>query len=271
MSNSWDIVILGCGQLGGNLKTQLEAEKYRVLGVRRSPKPNDPTWMSTDLDTVAAWEQLAALPIHPDAVWVGIVTPDVRTPEAYRTRYLGVAERLRQLASLPGRQHPVVWVSSTAVFGDHQVGVLDESITPTPDNWRGEILREAERAIEQVAQRKTILRYTGLYASESLNRLADPVTRARLQPDTVSNRMHRDDAVSWLRFLVQAHRLGQSVPELVHGVDQCSATYADVFARIAGEVAELKSAKTGRMIDSCHRQLMPALRYPTLDQVLASS
>ena len=40
LSNPWDIVILGCGRLGGNLKTELEAEKLQVLGVRRTPMPS---------------------------------------------------------------------------------------------------------------------------------------------------------------------------------------------------------------------------------------
>ena len=68
MSNPWDILILGCGQLGGNLKTVLEAEKFRVLGVRRTKIPNDPTMMSLDLETIDSWDQLAQLPLAPYAV-----------------------------------------------------------------------------------------------------------------------------------------------------------------------------------------------------------
>ena len=56
MSNPWDIVILGCGQLGGNLKTALEAEKIHVLGVRRTPVPDDSTFIRLDLDVADAWE-----------------------------------------------------------------------------------------------------------------------------------------------------------------------------------------------------------------------
>lgn len=268
MSKLWDIVILGCGQLGGNLKTQLEQEKYRVLGIRRTPMPDDPTYLSLDLDTVDAWDQLAALPLNPNSVWVGIVTPDSRTPESYRQRYVGVAQRLRQLASLPGRQHPVVWVSSTAVFSDAQSGMLDEITPCEPSSWRGQLVREAEEAIEMMPVAKTIIRYTGLYSAASLQRLLDPRFRAEIQSQTVSNRMHREDAVRLLRFVTESHLNNAPVPELIHGVDTCPATYETIFARLAGQIAALTPATAGRVIVSRYREQLPELRFPSLDQVI---
>lgn len=271
MSKSWDIVILGCGQLGGNLKTQLEQEKYRVLGVRRTPIPDDPTYLSLDLDTANAWDQLAALPLNANSVWVGIVTPDSRTPESYRQRYVGVAQRLRQLASLPGRQHPVVWVSSTAVFSDAQSGMLDEMTPCEPTSWRGQLVREAEEAIEMISGAKTMIRYTGLYSAASLNRLLDPTFRAEIQSQAVSNRMHREDAVRLLSFVTESHLNQVAVPELIHGVDTCSATYETIFARLSGEITALTPATEGRVIVSRYRAQLPELRYPSLDQVMGPS
>ncbi|MBL6737956.1 MAG: hypothetical protein ISP87_05135, partial [Litoricola sp.] len=83
MSNPWDIVILGCGQLGGNLKTELEAEKLQVLGVRRTPMPDDPTCLRLDLDAPDSWNRLCRIPLSQQAVIVTIMTPDTRTEVAY--------------------------------------------------------------------------------------------------------------------------------------------------------------------------------------------
>ena len=47
-------------------------------------------------------------------------------------------------------EHPVIWVSSTAVFGQHQTGILDESVPVSPDHWRGQLLWEAEQNIAQI-------------------------------------------------------------------------------------------------------------------------
>ena len=98
MSIPWDILILGCGRLGSNLKTELEAEKFRVLGVRRSQVENDATFLSLDLDLPESWNCLANLPLSENVVIVAIVTPDVRTEDAYRQRYVGISARLRYFA-----------------------------------------------------------------------------------------------------------------------------------------------------------------------------
>ena len=79
MSNPWDILILGCGRLGGNLKTELESKKFRVLGVRRSQIEHDAAFLSLDLDLSESWNRLANLPLSENAVIVAIVTPDART------------------------------------------------------------------------------------------------------------------------------------------------------------------------------------------------
>lgn len=268
MSNCWDVVILGCGQLGGNLKTLLEAEKIKTLGVRRTAEPEDPTRLALDLDLPASWDVLSALPLSERAVFVGIVTPDARTEAAYRQRYVGVASRLRQLSALPGRSHPVVWVSSTAVFGDAQQGRLTESVQPQPSHWRGEVVLEAEQAVSASPSPHAVLRCTGLYSAASVHRLHALEMRAQLDPQQVSNRMHRADAASWLAHLVTTLHTGRSVPSLVHGVDECSSTYGAIWDRLDGASPRLVPAKTGRIIDSMYRSEMPPLAFPSLDAVM---
>ena len=98
---------------------------------------------------------------------MGIVTPDARTEDSYRRRYVGVSARLRYFASLPGRGHRVVWVSSTAVFGQKQTGLLDESVLPVPDHWRGILVKEAEDNISEIQAKTTILIRGTLYSAKS--------------------------------------------------------------------------------------------------------
>ena len=269
MSNPWDIVILGCGQLGGNLKKALEAEKINVLGVRRTLVPDDSTFISLDLDVADDWEQLAQVPLAPNAVIVAIVTPDARTEDAYRQRYVGVSERLRQFVSVPNREHPVIWVSSTAVFGQYQFGVLDESVQAEPDHWRGHCLREAEQNIERI-QAATVIRFTGLYNAQSLIRLQDQGFREQLNSKAVSNRIHREDAVSWLNALICDYLQKTPVPSLIHGVDMGSASYQQIYDFLDGVSSAIQPATAGRIVNSCYRDRMPALQYPTCEAVVNS-
>ena len=266
----WDIVILGCGQLGSNLKTQLEVEKYRVLGIRRTPVDDDPTWMSLDLDHPEAWNRLTDLPLAKHTVLVAIVTPDERNKEAYQMRYFGVSEYLRQFASSPERNHSVVWVSSTAVFGRHQVGRLDESVRIEPDHWRGDLLAQAERQIMASDALTTVIRFAGLYTLERLLQLKDPAVRSQINPETISNRLHRDDAVSWLMELVLGYLNRKTVPGLIHAVDQGSVPYRQIFELLDGRSTKFKPTFDGRVIDTQYRDLMPELRYPDCASIFNS-
>ena len=267
MSTQWDVVILGCGQLGRNLKTQLEIENCNVLGVRRTPVPETRNMVACDLDQPGTWEWLSQQALAEQAVVVGIVTPDARTESAYRARYVPVAKRMVEWARLPGRTQRLVWVSSTAVFGSHQEGVLDEHTPAEPDHWRGEVILEAETHIAQSNVAHSILRCSGLYTADSVARLKDPQIRAQLNPETVSNRMHRDDTVNWLAALVNAHLRCHPMPSLVHGVDQCPLYYRDIFGFLDGELSVLSPATTGRRLESRYRDQLPALRYPSIDAV----
>jgi nucleoside-diphosphate-sugar epimerase len=167
-------------------------------------------------------------------------------------------------ARLPGRSHRVVWVSSTAVFGTHQDGVLDEHSTPAPDHWRGEIVLEAEAQIAESDVPHNILRCSGLYTSKSLLRFLDPEVRARLNLHAVSNRFHRDDAVNWLQALIRAHFNGHPMPSLVHGVDECPLYYGDILRFCDGEHTALSAATTGRRIACRYRDHLPELLYPSI-------
>jgi len=139
---------------------------------------------------------------------------------------------------------------------------------PMPDHWRGTVVREAEDNIFEIRAKTTVLRFAGLYTAQSLNRLRDPEMRKTLNPESVSNRIHRDDAVNLLRRLVVDHHNHATTPELVHGVDRGSTEYRQIFDRLDGTRPQIDSAKVGRIIATRYRAQMPYLQHPTLDSVL---
>ena len=177
-------------------------------------------------------------------------------------RYCGVSEYLRQFVSSSERHHSVVWVSSTAVFGGHQIGRLDESVTIEPDHWRGNLLAQAERQIKASDALTTVMRFAGLYTLERLLHLKDPAVRSQINPETISNRLHRDDAVIWLLELVLGYLNRTTVPGLIHAVDQGSVPYRQIFELLDGCPNKSEPAFDGRIIDTQYRGLMPELRYP---------
>ena len=115
-----------------------------------------------------------------------------------------------------------------------------------------------------------MIRFTGLYTAKSMLRLSDRELRKQLNPETVSNRMHREDAVSWLGALACFTLKGEKAPQLIHGVDEGSAHYRQIFDLLDGVTTQIEPATTGRIVESSYRDRMPALRYPTCEAVISS-
>jgi hypothetical protein len=73
-----------------------------------------------------------------------------------------------------------------------------------------------------------------------------------------------------LSALASSHLAGQRVPQLIHGVDEGSANYQQIFDRLDGLSSELQPAVTGgRVVRTHYRDRMPALRYPSIDAVIS--
>ena len=236
------------------------------MGVRRRPSI-DASWRSLYLESLAAWQILQREPVTAKTLLIGIMTPDRRTPEAYRARYVDVASRMVTWADAIDPVTPSLWVGSTAVFGETQGHCL-ESTLPSPDGWRGRLLLEAEQSLS-ARTHSHVIRFSGLYDASSRQRLQDPDMRARTTPESVSNRIHRDDASAWLIAYARAVLAEKPMPHCLHGVDQLPLTYANLFQWLDDPATTLRLAPSGRLIQTEFRAMMPPLRYPTIREGLS--
>jgi hypothetical protein len=113
-----------------------------------------------------------------------------------------------------GHAHPhrrarrrLVFISSTAVYGERDGGTVDEATTPDPANFRGEILLEAERVARRRDGETVIVRPSGIYGP-GRDRLLRRAAQGRLEGgDRWTNRIHRDDLAEAIR-----HALGLATP-----------------------------------------------------------
>lgn len=263
MSNSWDVVVLGCGKLGGKLKNHLSEKHIHTLGVRRNKNSDQTDYLNLDLVEPASWDHLEQLPFADKVVLVVTVTPDQRTEADYLKSYLEMAKSVQRFINAVHASIRIVWVSSTAVFGQQQLGVLDEGTPANPDNWRGRILLDAENIIAQLSVPHHIIRFSGLYDSQSLLRLSLVETRNKLNPYAVTNRFHRDDAVNLLVYVIESMLSDIKLPTIIHGVDANPTTYQNLFDFLDGRIDTLPVADPGRIIATQFRSLLPALLYPT--------
>lgn len=190
------LLIVGCGDIGlrvahlalaANLevsalvRSQERARQLRELGIAT---------VVGDLDDPT--RPVADLPSHDATVLYTVPPPGGGLLDTRLRVFCGSVEPDAQ----PQR---IVYLSSTAVYGDHGGEPVTEATTPQPGNARGQRRLDAERLLRQWGTLRgvavVILRVSGIYGPGRfpLDRIrsGEPVLREDLAP--LSNRIHADD------------------------------------------------------------------------------
>jgi nucleoside-diphosphate-sugar epimerase len=231
------ILLAGCGDLGTEAGLRFAAAGHRVVGWRRSPEklPAAIEGVAADLGSA----DLPPVPADTTAVVVAVAA-DSPTEAAYQAAYVDglthVLDALERDGVTPRR---VLFVSSTAVYGDADGGWVDESTTTTPGGFSGRVLREAEELLlsrlRGTGSVGVVLRLGGIYGP-GRTRLIDQVrSGTAVIPDEprFTNRIHRDDAAAAMVHL--ASMAADPAPIYV-GVDNDPADLGDVLRFLAGEM-----------------------------------
>ncbi|MHC1478894.1 NAD-dependent epimerase/dehydratase family protein [Frateuria aurantia] len=199
------VLLAGCGDLGLRVASILRSWGQPWLALRRTP-PSDAepaAWLAADL---CRPETLAALPTAIDTVLYA-PTPAARDPASYQSIFVDGLEHLLDRLG-PHRLRRVVLVSSTAVYGDHAGGWVDEQTPAVPAGFNGKILLQAEQLLQRrCASAGVVVRLGGIYGPgrlQWLRRLQQGQVRVPRQVPHWSNRIHADDAAALLARLLQA-------------------------------------------------------------------
>lgn len=227
------ILIAGCGDLGLRVAQRLLARGDAVHALRRTPPARGGDgigWLRGDL---ADPTSLAELPAQITQL-VFLPAPDVRDPAAYRAVFVeGLRNVMAALSSSCLRR--VLFVSSTAVYGEHDGAWVDETTAPSPLRFNGEILLAAERWLAAQAVPNVVLRLAGLYGPgrlQVIERLRAGRAGVPRERPHWANRMHSEDAAAAI-----VHLLSLADPQPLYlGVDDTplplDLLYDDLAARI---------------------------------------
>lgn len=186
------ILIAGCGYVGSELGLELAGAGHDVWGLRRSPdriaSPIRP--IGADLTDR---NSLDAIPDDVDAL-VYAASADDSDPEAYRAAYVVGPRNLAPLVPATAR---AVFVSSTAVYGERWGAEVDDDTEPSPGEFRGETLLEAEEQVRALYEDAVVVRASGIYGPDR-TRLMRMAASGRQVEDRWTNRIHRDDLAAIL-------------------------------------------------------------------------
>jgi nucleoside-diphosphate-sugar epimerase len=205
------LLIAGCGDLGMRVaRLTLMHPSAQVWGLRRSHSPNLDdvperfTWLGIDLSK----------PINPDDLPKQIThilfsaAPDSRTPDEYQALYLKGLQNIVGAADNPALER-VMFISSTAVYGEHDNEWVTEDTPVAPKNFNGQTLLEAEQWLRTFGAARNIttlsLRLSGIYGpgrNDLLVRLKKGLASAPTTSAHWANRIHVEDAAAAVTHLM---------------------------------------------------------------------
>jgi nucleoside-diphosphate-sugar epimerase len=221
------VLIAGCGYVGSEAGARLVRRGHRVWGLRRSAAPMPEGIEPIEADLLGP-ELASRLPKVDGVIYA--VSSDSRDPEAYEAAYVTALEKL--LLALPTRPRRLLYVSSTAVYGDSGGDWVDETTPPDPQDFRGHILLRGETLARAGAQEGVVVRLGGIYGpgrTRLIERVRAGEARCPGGGPLWSNRIHRDDAAAML-----VHLLEHLAPAPVYlGVDDEPAPICEIYRWVA--------------------------------------
>ena len=256
------VLVAGAGDLGAHIAHLLRAEGVTVSAITRSGGDGR---IAADLSSAS---DIAPLIAHADAV-IFSAAPGARSEQAYRTLFVDGLQNILRMRHL----QPVLFCSSTAVYGADNGAWVDESTACEPSTFNGRILVEAENLLRPG---DIALRLGGIYgprfsaSSSSANSVRDFARRQALSGTAPlaqhwTNRIHLADAA---RAIVFALKL-PSPPLKLNLVDNEPCTQQALYEtlRIAAglvPVPPIDAPASGKRVANTRlRQLGFTCQYPS--------
>ncbi len=228
------ILLLGCGNLGRKLAVRLIAAKHTVIAVKRTALKAPLTGLQVVLVDITAAQSVKKIPTDVDIV-VFLLSPSERNKAAYQNLYgQGLHNVLSHFAhsSSPTSGARLRWlmVSSTSVYGQKSGEWVDEESPARATSFNGRALVQAEQQLWAHCVESTVLRFGGIYGQgrESLIRRVRAGSPVQYDPPYYSNRIHEEDCLGVLAFLIHKSLLGMPLENLYLATDSAAAPLSEV-------------------------------------------
>ena len=224
------VLIVGCGDVGGRLATQLLDADWQVYGLRRSIDrlPAGVIGVAGDLFSGQCPTQWPTGQID----YVVYSAAATEHDEAgYQAAYVdGLKNTLSWLEQHGQRPKRLLFVSSSGVYAQKDGEWVDETSPALSTNYSGRIILDAERVARDSGIAASVVRLTGIYGPgrEWLLGQVRKGYRVAVEPPLYGNRIHADDAAGLLAFLLEADRQGKALDDCYIGVDNAPAPLAEV-------------------------------------------
>lgn len=229
-----NILLVGCGALGHQLATRLIADKHTVLAVKRKPLKSPVSGLQVVLADITVAQAVKKIPTNVDIVFF-VLSPSQRNKAAYQKLYeQGLHNVLSHFshAALPasGARPRCLLVSSTSVYGQENGEWVDEESPAQAKSFNGQALIQAEQQLWAHSVDSIVVRFSGIYGRgrESLLRRVREGKPIQYTPPYYSNRIHEEDCLGVLCFLIDRMLSDKPLENLYLASDSAAVPMADV-------------------------------------------
>lgn len=274
------LLIIACGDIGGGVAEYFLGRGWQVSALRRDTRKLPDGVMGVSAD-ITDDNSMAACPVLEADYVLFTLTPSGAGEAGYRAVFQQGLERV--LAKFLVSPKHIFFVSSTGVYDQAEHEWIDEQSATEPSRASGKALLRAEQRIAEEAGRcdfaYSLIRFGGIYGpgrEHMLNKIRAGEC-APAEPLHYTNRIHRDDCVGFLGYLIEQAESGKTLESCYVGVDSEPASIQEVQAWVAnfigvpyrcgGEPIQRtgsKRCKNQRLLDSGYH-----LKYPTYRQGFA--
>jgi nucleoside-diphosphate-sugar epimerase len=264
------LLIAGAGYLGLALAERL-AKKYEIILARRTASKGGP--FQTIACDFADPQTLKNLP-EVDAVYYA-ASADDGSDAAYERVYLNGLKNLVDQVKLQRHPPRFFLASSTSVYSAKKGELVDESSQELEQESASRFIVSGENYLKASGLNGAILRCGGIYGPGRegyVRRVSERLEPLMPNVEQWTNRIHRDDAVGMVEFLLEKDRAAGI--EVFNSVDLKPEKREDVIAWLLGElhidrfslaVDESKVAKRGhkRVLSDKIQALGYTFAYPS--------
>lgn len=222
-------LIIGQGKIGRQVAQVLSKQDW-VVGVSRSPIDG-----ADDSKSFVHWQK-DALALTADELQnfthvAVIVSPSTAVGDrvqAYQESYLAICQHLADLSDDLPHIRQVLFVSSTAVYGEDEGQIIDEWTQVRPKTPTAQVLHQAENVLRQAfGQRAIVVRPSGIYG-KNRQRMVRLATVAHLDGVPSSHYTNRIMDLDLVMVLVRILQSDEPKPMYL-ATDFCPVSSFDVL------------------------------------------
>ena len=235
------ILVVGAGDIGGQLAIKLANSGHDVWAMRRSDVElgNDVKTFQGDVSDV---ETLLSMPSDINIVVYTVASPVFSQEGYHKYYYRGIRHLLHALKAQGQNPEHVFFTSSSSVYHQMDASWVDEESTTEPTSFAGKELLQAEQALAEGYIPATTVRFPGIYGP-GRNRMIEQARQGGYcdpTPDVWTNRIHRDDCVGVLSFLIEKVLSGEKIESVYMACDSEPATLFDVLEWMKDRIGEVE-------------------------------